>query len=218
MIYIYDILLNFCDNDLIYDFYEWDKNDDIENIKRVKLIHITKDTYDKVLKYNIEIDSDFLIKIFKTCEVYNKKKINILDYCCLFSDGERVIAIEFNNKGESIYKSKLLIDEENEIAVLASNLELTNINIKIKNKVLKNRFYTRNEIIIKKFLLKEIENSYRTKKYIKIKYLYQEYFGKNIKSYKQMKDELVKSIDLNIDDKHREIYNLLKLSTKKKQI
>ena len=107
MIYIYDILLNFCDNDLIYDFYEWENKDTIENIKRIKLMHIKRDTFDDFLNYNFKIDADFLLKIYNTCEVYENKKIKVLNYACLFSDGDRVMAIEFDKTGKSIYKSKL---------------------------------------------------------------------------------------------------------------
>ena len=218
MIYIYDILLNFCDNDLIYEFYEWSKEDNIENIKRIKLVHVNKNLFDELLECEGKIDSDFLIKLFRTCEIYSGKKVKIVDYCSLFSDGERVIAIEFNKEGNPIYKSKLLLDEEEEIAVLASNLELSDIKFNKNKKILKNRFYTRNEIIIRKFLLKEIENSYKYKKYDKLKYLYQEYYDKENESYKEMKNELINSIKTEIDDKHKELYQLLKLTYKNKQI
>ena len=50
MIYIYDILLNFCDNDCIYDFYEWNNNDNIDNIKRIKLVYVNKDVYDDIME------------------------------------------------------------------------------------------------------------------------------------------------------------------------
>ena len=53
MIYIYDILLNFCDSDCIYDFYEWNNCDDIENIKRIKLAHVDRNTYDIFLNKDI---------------------------------------------------------------------------------------------------------------------------------------------------------------------
>lgn len=218
MIYIYDILLNFCDSDLIYDFYEWNNNDDVDNIKRIKLIHVSKNLYDKLLNYNVEVNDSFLIKIYKTCEVYKKKKIEVLDYCCLFSDGSRVLAIEFDKSGLSIYKSKLLLDEEDEIAVLASNLELSDVSLNVKSKALKDRFYTRNEMVVKHFLKKEIEDSYKNKKYDKLKFLYQEYYENSIVSYKQMKDELIKSINNSIDDKHKAIYDLLKLTLKKSQM
>lgn len=218
MIYIYDILLNFCDNDLLYDFYEWDKNDNIENIKRIKLVHVDKDTLNRMLEYDGTIDDNFLIKIFRTCEIYSDKKVKVMDYCALFSDGERVIAIEFDKDGNSIYKSKLLLDEEEEIALLASNLESTVINYNSKNRILTDRFFTRNEIVIRNYLIKEIEDSYKNKKYGKLKYLYQEYFDKDSSSYKNIKNELLDSVKNNIDSKHLELFNLLKLSSKKKQV
>ncbi len=217
MIYIYDILLNFCDNDCIYDFYEWNNNDDIENIKRIKLVHISRDIYDDFLNRDICIDKDFLVSIYNTCEIYCDKRIKTLNYACLFSDGSRVVAIEFNKDGKSIYKSKLLLDEEDEIAILASNLELSVINYNRGNIIFEDRYYTRTELIIKKYLLLEITNAYKNKEYDKLKFLYQEYFDNMISSYKKMYLDLKNSLDI-IDDRHKDIYNLLKLVHKKKQV
>lgn len=218
MIYIYDILLNFCDPDIIYDFYEWNQNDTIENIKRIKLVHVERDVLDKLLYYNVKIDSNFLIKFYRTCEVYTSKKIKIIDYCLLFSDGDRVIAIEFDKEGKSIYKSKLLIDEEEEIAILASNLETSSFEYDVFDKILDNRFFTRNEILIRKYLMKEIEECYDSKNYNKLKFLYQEYFDNEDISYSNMKEELINSMKLSIDNKHKNIYQLLKATNKKKQV
>ena len=41
------------------------------------------------------------------------------------------MAIEFDSNGKPIFKSKLLLDEEEEIAILASNLETFTLNYKI---------------------------------------------------------------------------------------
>lgn len=218
MIYIYDILLNFCDCDLIYDFYEWSQSDNIDNIKRIKILHVERNMLDNLINYDGVIDSDFLLKIYRTCEVYTTKKVKVLDYACLFSDGERVIAIEFDNTGRPIYKSKLLIDEEEEIAILASNLEPLDINFIKEKKTLEKRFFTRNEIIIRKYLIKEIEECYNKKNYGKLRYLYQEYFDKEESVYFKMKEDLIDSMKLFIDEKHLNLYQLLKLTTKKKQV
>lgn len=218
MIYIYDILLNFCDCDVIYDFYEWNTNDNVENIKRIKLLYVERNLFDDLLYYDGIIDNDFLLKIYRTCEVYTSKKVKIVDYCCLFSDGDRVIAIEFDKKGKPIYKSKLLIDEEDEIAILASNLEITDIKFNKKEKVFQKRFFTRNEIIIRKFLIKEIEDSYNKKKYEKLCFLYEEYFEESIKDYKEMYNDLLDSMRISLDSKHKDMYQLLKLSNRKKQV
>lgn len=215
MVYIYDILVNFCDNDLIYDFFEWSSNDNIENIKRIKLIHVTKSAFEELLNYECKIDSDFLTKIYRTCEVYQTKKIKTLDYTFLVSDGDRVIALELNKEGSIIYKSKLLLDEEDEIAVIASNLEIMNLNYEKGKVVLKNRFFTRKELIIYNYLYREIEDSYNNKKYDKLKFLYQEVFDKTNSSYKEIRNELLSSIKDNINDKHRELFNLLRINNKK---
>jgi len=45
MTYIYDILLNFNDS-LLYEFYEWSSNDDIENMKKIKLVKVDKRDFD----------------------------------------------------------------------------------------------------------------------------------------------------------------------------
>ena len=218
MIYIYDILLNFCDNDLIYDFYEWSNNDNVENIKRIKLIHISRNAFDDLLNYECIIDNNYLVNFYRTCEVYQAKKIRILDYAFLISDGERVIALEVNKNGSIMYKSKLLLDEEDEIAILAGNLEITDLMYDKKKLTLKNRFFTRKENIIRNYLFKEIDDSYKNKKYDKLKFLYQEYFDKSISSYKNIRTELLNSIKDKIDDKHKELYNLLRLGSKKKQV
>lgn len=218
MIYIYDILVNFCDCSDIYDFYEWNSNDEIENIKRIKLSHVDKKTFDDLLNCDVVIDKEYMLKIYRTCEVYTSKKAKILDYCSLFSDGERVIAIEFNENGKSIYKSKLLLDEEEEIAVLANNLEISLLKYKVNKKVLKRRFFTRNEIVMRNYLIKEIEECYKKKKYQKLHYLYIEYYEKESSSYLKMYNDLLNSMNDSLNEKHYNIYKLLRLMCKKKQV
>lgn len=218
MIYIYDILLNFCDCGELYDFYEWNQNDNIENIKRIKLIHVDRLVLDDLLYYDGTIDSNFLLKVYRTCEVYTNRKVKILDYCCLFSDGERVLAIEFDEDGRPIYKSKLLIDEEEEISILANNLEEFPITFDKKERVLDNRFFTRNEILIRNYLVKEIEECYRKKNYDKLSFLYVEYFEEEDTSYPKMMQALLDSMKNSLDYKHMDIYQVLKLANKKKQV
>lgn len=218
MIYIYDILLNFCDCGELYDFYEWNQSDSIENIKRVKLIHIDRNLLDELIYYDGKVEEEFLLKIYRTCEVYTNRKVKIMDYCCLFSDGERVLAIEFDHTGKPIYKSKLLIDEEEEIALLATNLEPYILLFNKTEKVLQNRFFTRNEIIIRKFLIKEIKDCYYKKNYGKLRFLYEEYFEEENSSYQKMMQLLLNSMKSSIDSKHLNIYELLKLASKKKQV
>ena len=205
MIYIYDILVNFSKK-LPYDFYEWNKEDEVMNIKKIKLVKVTTKTLKELLEYESNIEKDFLLKIYNTCELYNRNKT--YNYAFLLSDGNRVIAINCDKEGNILGRSKLLLDEETEIAILANSLDPTSIKYNKKEKLESYSFITRNEIEIYKFLYNEIESSYRNKEYSKLKYLYQEYFDKDIDSNKKMCDDLLNTLDI-INDKHKYIYNIL---------
>ena len=39
MNYIYDVLLNF--NDKLYEFYDWNKSDDVKHVRRVPIFKIS---------------------------------------------------------------------------------------------------------------------------------------------------------------------------------
>ena len=62
MNYIYDIVLNF--NKEYYNFFEWNKRDNIVNVKKIPLFLVNNDTF-KMFKYdNVTVSSD-LINIIK---------------------------------------------------------------------------------------------------------------------------------------------------------
>ena len=63
MIYIYDILVNFSKKEP-YDFYEWNKDDEVINIKKIKLVRVTTKTLKELLEYESNIEKDFLLKIY----------------------------------------------------------------------------------------------------------------------------------------------------------
>ncbi len=217
MIYIYDILLNFSDG-ILYEFYEWNTNDNIENMKKIKMVKIDKQDFDQFLRYKVKVSTDFLLKIYKSCEVYSNKGVEVIDYCCLFSDGSRVLAIEFSKTGESIYKSNLLLDEEEEIAYLAGNLAFTPIDYTLLKEENMLRFLTRRELKIKKYLVTELQDAYQAKNYHKLKFLYYEYYDEIVNNYQVMYERLLHSMDSYLDDKHFKLYQFLRLSHKKKQV
>ena len=209
MIYIYDILLNFNKEKRLYDFYEWKDEDNVVNIKKIRLAKVPKKTLDDFITYNICIDVEFLNKIFKTCELYEKSKLDSYNYTVLLSDGERVFGFIFASDGNIINRSKLLLDEEMEIAILANNLDITKIDYIVGSKVdIARTLMTRSELEIYDFLYKEIIDTYNNSEYSKLNYLYQEYFDKKSSSNKKMFDELIDSLKC-IDDKHKELYDLL---------
>lgn len=119
LIYVYDLLVNFQDGLKLYDFYEWNSNDQIEHIKKICLIKVKSNEMNDILKFNIRVDDSFLENINSKTEVFKGNKVAVIPYACLFTDGNRVVAVEFFDDSMSVYKSKLMIDEEEDIISLS---------------------------------------------------------------------------------------------------
>ena len=122
MNYYYDIILNWNEN-IPYNFYEWNDYDYLELIKKIPLIKIKHKTLVDIWSNNIKINKEFLNNIKDKTLVSGKNSICKIDYACLFTDNKNVIAIEFNNNGESINRSKLLIDDEINVLEVAYSLK-----------------------------------------------------------------------------------------------
>lgn len=197
MKYIYDLELNF--KNKYYDFYEWEKKDKITHIKKIPSYKVTdEDIYN--LKYNyIKINKDFF---------QNKK-----NYTSIFSNGQTIIAIKFDNNGYNKFKSDINIEEQEEIINLINNQKTIKLNYKIIKKE-KIEFKTRLEIENKNKIIKKITKIYNNKEYDKIDYIFLECFG-NInntieKKYNKIKKEIIKG-----NDNFYKIYNIFKLISQK---
>lgn len=216
MLNIYDILLNFQDSNRVYEFFEWTSKDDVEHIKKIPMIKISSSFFDKLLKYKVIIDTKFLDKIYKKTEVYNHNKVSVIDYSCLFTDGNKVMAIEFNNEGKSQFKSSLLLDEEDELLELSNDLKNMSISYRTINKKTKELFLTREEEFKKNYLLKELRNAKKNNKYEKINYLYEEVYPSDNKCIEDKYKILMTDISDNYRDCYNELFKILKLINSKK--
>lgn len=214
MLYIYDILLNW-NRTRLYDFFEWEKLDRLDHIKKIPLIRVDKGIINNLIYKSIKVDSDFISKIYNLTEIYTSKKTAKIPYACLITDGAFVIAIKMDKTGVVKYRSKLIIDEEEEILCFCNKLAKTNIKIDVLGQICSENFLTRKEILIKNFLLREIENSYSEENFEKLNYLYTEYFDKSIDDNSKMYLQLKNSLDGEINYKHHRIYDLLNLTANK---
>lgn len=215
MINVYDIVLNFSDN-RVYEFFEWDKKDDIEHIKKIPLFRISPKTLSDLLNKKVIVDESFLKDIKDKTEVFTKNSEALIEYACLFCDLSRVIAIEFTEKGINAYKSFLLLDEEEEILDIASSLGTATIPYQVKKALSHSKFLTRKEEFIKNYLIKDLKSSYTSKNYHKINYMYEECFAYNNKKIEEKYQELLHDLNTNFTDKYLDLFQILKLSSKKK--
>lgn len=210
MIYVYDILLNWS-KDVVYDFFEWEKTDKLTHVKRIPLLRIERGIIKDILSSKVKINENFIKKITNPAEVYNIKKITKLPYTFLLSDTEIVLAIKCDKYGNIKLKSKLMLDEEEEILCISTRLNKIEFLYEKEKNVIHNTFLTRKESKVKAFLINEINSSYKVKNYDKIKYLYTEYFNESIKDEEKAYNKLMNTFKDEINSKHNELYDLLQL-------
>jgi len=215
MINVYDIILNFSE-ERVYEFFEWDKKDDIEHIKKIPLFRVSSKTLGDLLYKKVEVDASFLKEIKDRTEVFTKSSEEVIEYACLFCDSSRVVAIEFTENGVNFYKSFLLLDEEEELLDIADSLNTIPLTYKVKKNMQNTKFLTRKEEFIRNYLMKDIKASYTTKNYHKINYMYEECFSYADKSIEEKYQELLHDINTNFTSKYLNLFQILRLSSKRK--
>lgn len=216
MTYVYDIVLNY--NSELYDFYEWKKDDVIYHIKRINLIKVDSKIYNEIYDNYCLFNDELLLSIFNKCEYYSNRKIDNIPYACLITDSYRVIGILLDSNGKIVKYSSLLLDEEEDVLDLCYKLGEIKLDYKIIKKRDKNEFYTRLEKNIIKFIKKDLNNDYHKKNINKLKYLYYEYFNKQSDNLEIIYQELMHEIENNFNEKHINLYNLIKLSYSSKSV
>jgi hypothetical protein len=210
MNYIYDITLNLSKNNL-YEFYEWREEDIPEFILKIPVFRVDLETF-KDLKYNnISISKEFLLKILEKTEVYTPNSIEIIRYGALFSCDESVLAIEFDSEGNNYMKSNLSIEEEMEVIESVKLIKFTILDYKVKNKNnIKDKLSTRKEIEETEFVLKKLENIYKNKENMKLKYIFYELYNEKIDDIDKIYIKLINIIKNN-DNKLSKLNEILKL-------
>ena len=214
MVYIYDIIINLTDDNRILEFFEWNEHDSIEHVKKIPLFKVSTNFIDDIISHEIKVDSKFLESIKNYTELFDIKTKKIMEYATLVSDGSKVIALEFSENGKVLYRSNLLLDEEEEILDIVENLDKKEIKYKKLKPRNVNHFLTRKELFIKNYLLKDLKSSYKKKDINKIKYLYEECFDK--KDSTDFYNELVDDINNNFSDKHKKLFEILTMKEVKK--
>jgi len=110
MNYIYDILVNFNDKE-VYEFFEWEKDDNIEHIRKIPIFKVKPQEFNDFKNNKIKVDQSFLNKIKNKTEMFCNTSIEYIEYCAIITDGMDLVVIEFDKEGEYILKSSMLLDE-----------------------------------------------------------------------------------------------------------
>lgn len=205
MNFIYDIVLNF--NKEYYHFFEWNKKDNIVNIKKIPLFLIDNDTY-RMMKYDkVTVAEDFISLIKDRTYTYSRIKIGP---SILVSNGKEVIGLLFNEKGLLLKRSSLLLDEEEEVLEEINSDEIYKIEI-IKRQKVTYENISRIEKENKDYLIKYIN---KEKNNLNLKYLYYDYFEEEEEDIQKIKNRLINEIKNNWNKKLDNLREIVKLFNK----
>jgi len=213
MNYIYDVLLNF--NNHLYDFFEWDINDNITHIRKIPLIKVNRDTLLSFKNNKFKIGDDLLSIIMNKTECFSNNGIKNINYACLFCDNEATLAVKFNKDGLSISKSNMLLDESDEVIDFSCREKGRKIDYQIIEEDIKTEFISRNTLMKINYIEKELNRLNRNNEIDKIKFLYYDCFDKkedNVEIIISNIKDALKSDFLKIDN----MYDFLKMTFSKK--
>ncbi len=208
---IYDILVNF--KKYPYEFYEWEKEDNIDHVKKIKAVKTNDKTLFDIINYDVKITGDLLKEIEYKTDVFKNHKVINLKYALIVHNECVAIALLLNDDGMVIKKSKLLFDEEDDVIRKGLNSEILKIKYEVVSLKSNNLKCTRKESETINLLLKYINNIYVNKNEDELKYVYFECFDENQKDYKKAYENLKSSIlnlDFNIINKLKNLINVIK--------
>lgn len=210
MIYVYDVLINL--NEELFDFYDWEENDDFSHVRRAPLFKVNYDVYSDFCVRKVRLGEESLSLIKDKTQLFSSRNIEVLPYATVFTDGEHAIMIEFDNKGFSKRKSKFLVNEEMEIIDISNSLKLSKIDYNVVNNKVRVNNMLRSEKRILNDILAELGNLKGDNE--RIDYLYYEWFNKQEGNDKY--EKLVTSLKKEFTNRHLEFLDLLNLLTIKK--
>ena len=200
MNYIYDVILNFQKN--YYDFYEWNKNDDIYHIRKIPILKISKKDFIEIKNNNIIFDKtsiNFLENPKIQAEKFNQTGITKIKRTIIIACENMAMAIKINKNGQIEYKSSLLPEENEDAIEIIKFQKETNLKYKIIKNNKPTTFQTRFELEHAYFINQELNKIYKEKNQKKLSFLYLECFNKNENNidlaYKNLKKSITKSSD-----------------------
>lgn len=206
MNYIYDVIADF--NDIPYDFFEWNKTDDITHFKKVITIKINSQIMYDLIYNKLKVSNELLKHIKNKTEFYSKADSNFI---AIFTDGYINICIKFTKDGINKYKSFLQIEEDDEVLDLSNRLSEFNFEYQVFGKNNIDFFKTRKETEIYNYITKKLDELYNNDDILKLKYIYYDCFDKFEDNKNKIFDDINKAIVKNstISNKIYEFFKLI---------
>ena len=210
MNYVYDILSNF--NQELYDFYDWDKNDNFTHLRKVPSFRVSKEVLVDLMFKKVKIKGNLLKLIKDKTQVFTKEGVDVIEYCFIVSDSVNALGVILDEDGVVYKRSKFLVSEELEINKCLKTSKIYNVEYNLLSSKTHYSNMTRNEEKVTNLILNELELIMDSTD--KIDYLYYEWFNKDEKNIEFMKKNITKKLNGPISDSEKKVYDLIKLCYK----
>lgn len=175
MNYVYDILSNF--NQELYDFYDWDKNDNFTHLRKVPSFRVSKEVLVDLMFKKVKIKGNLLKLIKDKTQVFTKEGVDVIEYCFIVSDSVNALGVILDEDGVVYKRSKFLVSEELEINKCLKTSKIYNVEYNLLSSKTHYSNMTRNEEKVTNLILSELELIMDSTD--KIDYLYYEWFNTN---------------------------------------
>lgn len=207
MLYYYDLLVNL--DDELWDYYEWEKTDSLTLFKKVPFIRINELAIKDFLEYQIFLDKEWIKPYLNKAILKDNKRLSGI----LFSGLKEAIFLEFNEEGKVLAKSKVLMEDWNNIYEVVGEKECRDVLYEKKEKLpLRKEF--RQALKEKHFLEVEINSLEDNQNKSKCAYIYYEFFKEATDDFpymiKRLREEIAKPYTL----KMHEVFLLIKMTYK----
>lgn len=207
MNYIYDILLNF--NEVYFDSFDWNPEDAILKVRKIPYIRISSEDLLNIRNYRVKFDMDQFLKYKNKTYFYNEDEREKYEFSILLTDTKSALAIGIKNG--KVYKSSILISEEDEVISLAIRKIEEKISYEVFEKNTSYELKTRKEVEKKDYTISQIKKIIDNNELEKAKYLYYECFNINSTNDGLAMSQLKKNIEQDNDYVIDKLYDVLKL-------
>lgn len=213
MNYFYDVIINM-NEESIFNFYEWENYDPIELVKKIPLFRVSTQTFKDFYMNNLKVSQEFLNSIVDKTILKNNKINKTIKYACLLCDTKNSLVVEFDEEGNIVSRSSLLLDDEANVLEFIYSYKETKIDYKKNNNIIINSFL-RQEELIRKVINIELKTIIENNNEVKLKYLFNEWFGYEEDNISKMKNKIEKELNMELSSKTKDIYDLIVLSYNK---
>ncbi|CDQ40650.1 MULTISPECIES: YjbA family protein [Virgibacillus] len=205
MLYMHDVWVNWFEGEEngynVCYFQEWRKEDGIELLDQVPLLYITKDLYNFIENDMHELPKALLDAIYKRAYMRKGQERTVLDYACIVTDGNDMLAFDTIGYKIPVRKSRLIPRQEQLVYDMIKNTKPQSF--KYDNKYYKKEYHmlsmppelvfglTRRERQLKQLLMMALDQLRTANHLEELRYWLTEWDPKNYPYIRFMDEEKV---------------------------